>query len=217
MHVDAKHLNDSAFQSWHERWSAPPWSLVYYGRGAAAGCAASGPFSPPFLPEFLTGSNHSLPDDRTMAGREQHSASAQSVQHAAAAALAASCAGPAPQPPSTSETLQALAPLTSALSAAGLSHNPAATAASVTLGTAAAGVAVRWPQPTAWQVTGRFPGVPVRAAALSAMHPLRNIPCSRVLCCRLLKSAGGRVLSVAELPPWLAVAKAGSRRRQSVR
>ena len=105
-----------------------------------------------------------------MAGREQHSASAQSVQHAAAAALAASCSGPAPQPPSTSETLQALAPLTSALLAAGLLHNPAATAASVTLGTAAAGVAAAWPPPTSWLVTGRFPGAPVRAAAaLSAV------------------------------------------------
>ena len=53
----------------------------------------------------------------------------------------------------TSETLQALAPLTSALSAAGLSHNPATT----------------WPPPPAWPVTGRFPATPVRAAALSAV------------------------------------------------
>ena len=184
--------------------------------------AQPSPFSPPFLPEFLTGVNHSLLDDRTMAGREQHSASAQSVQYAATAALAASCSWPAPQPPPTSETLQALAPLTSVLSAAGLSLNPAATAASVTLGTAAAGSESR-PRGHRLQ-PGRSPaGSLVRRSVLprpclpSAVPLLRNIPCRRLLSGRFLKSAGRSVLSAAELAPWLAVATAGSSRLQSVR
>ena len=44
-----------------------------------------------------------------------------------------------------------------------LSHNPAAAAASVTLGTAAAEVVRPWPPPLAWPVAGWIPGAPVRA------------------------------------------------------
>ena len=57
VHVHAKpfeHLNDSAFQSRHAFGSAQPWLLVYYGRGAAAGCAASGLHNPIHFPSALT-------------------------------------------------------------------------------------------------------------------------------------------------------------------
>ena len=144
------------------------WSLVYYGAWAAAGRVAKGLKSHSicahvriFVQHHFQ-NNNSLPYGGIFAGRalQSRSISALLVRHEVASAR------PAPSPFET-----ALAPSTSALSAEGISHNPAATATSVTLGTSAAEVAAPWPPPT-WPVTGRISGAPVRAAdyALSAVY-----------------------------------------------
>ena len=115
-------------------------------------------------------------------------------------------------PTSQFETLPAVAPSewTLALSAAGLSHNPAVTPSSVTLGTGAAEVAAPWPPTTAWPVAGWIPEAPFLAAdyALSAVWrapaPEHAMPPGAV---RLPPAGASLLLTISPsapgvAPPW---------------
>ena len=152
-------------------WSESPWSLAYYGAGAAAGRIAKGLKSHSICVHVRISAQHyfhsknSLPDGGIFAGRalQSRSTSALSVRPEVASAR------PVPSPFET-----ALAPSTSALSTAGILHNPAATAASVTLGTSAVEVAAPCLSPAG--SLGRRCVLPIT--------PVRRLPCPCSAVCR---------------------------------